>query len=156
MVLKNIKQINQTQVDPNISLRKPPVEEWEVAHTWYSDKDVRYYSEGISNGKKYNIDTVNKMYGYLGKIVELYFIEIYDKDQWKTICDVTLAIDDLPIVIGEKVIAAIIERARQLDLKKLKVDCIYKYNFKSKRLFESLGFSVVSETAKGYSLELQL
>lgn len=166
MALKGIKQKRVINIDSVLRLRKPKEVEWKLAIPWYQDEEVLYYSEGISDGSQYDLDTIYKMYRYLSEIGELYFIEILEENHWKAIGDVTLAFDNLPIVIGEKkyrglgigkkVITTLIERARNLGLKKLRVGCIYRYNIRSKKLFRSVGFYVVSENEKGISMETKL
>ena len=101
------------------------------------------------------------MYEYLSNRGELYFIEIKQGNDFVPIGDVTLSIEDLPIVIGEKgyrgegigskVIEALKLRASALGYKQLGVREIYDYNIASQKLFEKQGFNKVKKTDKGYS-----
>ncbi len=121
---------------------------------WYSAPDVLYYSEGKGT-KPFDIEQVIRLYTYLNQIGELYMIEIKTSDGYRSIGDITLAEDTLPVVIGAKeyrskgigkeAIGMIIERARQLGWDKLKVKMIYDYNEKSKRLFLKQGFTLIKE-----------
>ena len=63
----------------------------------------------------------------------------------------TLSKDMLPIVIGHKkfrgkgigkrVIQLLIERAKELNWKQIRVNKIYSYNVASRKMFEGLGFN---------------
>lgn len=120
-----------------------------VALPWYQDEEVLYYSEGDGT-LVYDRETIERMYGHLSSIGELYIIEILHNDKWIPIGDVTLAKEMLPIVIGVKeyrgqgigkrVMRLLIERAKSLGWTEMKVNCIYSYNVASRRMFESLGF----------------
>lgn len=131
---------------------------------WYSDPEVLFYSEG-KDTEPYDLKTVERMYKYLDQIGELYIIEIKNSDGYRPIGDITLSEDTLPLVIGVKefrsmgigkeAIEMIIERARQLGWKKLRVKKVYDYNEKSKRLFLRQGFKLIGtgreENGQSYS-----
>ena len=111
--------------------------------------------------RPYDMERLIKMYEYLSNRGELYFIEIKQGNDFVPIGDVTLSIEDLPIVIGEKgyrgegigskVIEALKLRASALGYKQLGVREIYDYNIASQKLFEKQGFNKVKKTDKGYS-----
>lgn len=143
----------ETIMDNNLRLRPIQIlndEDLASALSWYQDEEVLYNSEGEGTSA-YDLDTIKRMYNYLGKIGELYFIEVYQNDNWVPIGDVTLSKEMLPIVIGVKehrgkgigkhVVKLLIERAKRLNWDRLKVNKIYSYNVASKKMFESLGFS---------------
>ena len=106
------------------------------------------------------------MYDYLSKMGELYFIEIYEENHWKTIGDATLSETNMPIVIGDekywgkgigkKVISKLIERAKEIKLKKICIPTIYTYNERSQNLFKSMGFVEVNSNDKEKTFELKL
>ena len=85
---------------------------------------------------------------------------------WKPIGDVTFWPDDMPIVIGDrayrgrgvgkKVIAALIQRGRELGFETLRVNEIYEYNTASRKCFESMGFRAYEKTEKGNRFERSL
>jgi len=88
-------------VSETIRIKKANENKWYKAVEWYEDKEIMYYSEGDSE-KVYNLEDIKRMYSYLSKIGELYFIEVFNENTWRTIGDVTLAENNLPIVIGDK------------------------------------------------------
>ena len=106
------------------------------------------------------------MYEYLNNKGELYFIEIKEGEDFVPIGDVTIWEDDIPIVIGnkkyqgqgigKKVIAALIERGRELGFQTMKVREIYSYNISSQKLFKSMGFIESGQTPLGRSYCLQI
>ena len=106
------------------------------------------------------------MYEVLSQRGELYFIEVKQDGSWLPIGDVTFSENDLPIVIGvesyrsigigREVIAALIERARSLSYRQLRVQDIYDFNLSSKKLFTSFGFYPYEETDLGHRYVLDL
>lgn len=165
MGIKEITQPDVIEIDKELRLRTPDKSQWEVALPWYENPKVMYYSEGVTD-KVYDMEKIKGMYTYLGRVGELYFIEVLENGDWKPIGDVTLSEENMPIAIGEeaywgkgigkKVIGSLIERAREIGLKKLQVPSIYLYNSRSENLFTSLGFLEVSKNEKEKSFELVL
>ena len=127
---------------------------------WYQDREFLDLVDG-KESRPYDMERLIKMYEYLSNRGELYFIEIKQCNDFVPIGDVTLSIEDLPIVIGEKgyrgewigskVIEALKLRASALGYKQLGVREIYDYNIASQKLFEKQGFNKVKKTDKGYS-----
>lgn len=165
MGIKEITQPDIIEIDKELRLRTPDKSQWEVALPWYENPKVMYYSEGVTD-KVYDMEKIKGMYSYLGRVGELYFIEVLESGVWKPIGDVTLSEENMPIAIGEeaywgkgigkKVIGSLIERARKIGLKKLQVPSIYLYNSRSESLFTSLGFIQINENEKEKSFELVL
>lgn len=165
MPLRVIVQPESIKITENLRLRRPSKEDWKYALPWYQDKEVLYYSEGVED-KLYDLDTINKMYNYLSKIGELYFIEVKEEDSWISIGDVTVSEKCMPIVIGDKnyrrrgigkkVLEKLVERAEDMGINKIKLKGIYKYNERSKKLFTSIGFYKTSEDEKSEYYELVL
>ena len=165
MPFKEIDQPNIIKIDEDLRLRKLNEEEWGLGLPWYQKKNVLYYSEGVTD-KVYDMNIINRMYKYLSDIGELYFIEALEENKWIPIGDVTLSEENMPIVlgdekywgrsIGKKVISKLIERAREINLDKIYIPSIYKYNDRSRNLFTSLGFIKVSENEKEESFQLKL
>lgn len=127
---------------------------------WYQDRELLDLVDG-KESRPYDMERLIKMYEYLSNRGELYFIEIKQGNDFVPIGDVTLSIEDLPIVIGEKgyrgegigskVIEALKLRASALGCKQLGVREIYDYNIASQKLFEKQGFNKVKKNDKGYS-----
>ena len=114
----------------------------------------------------YSVKKLNAMYSYLEKHGDLFWIEYREKGEWLPIGDVTLSLENIPIVIGNptyqhqglgcKVLRALIDLSQQKGWKQLKVQEIYTFNRISRRCFESLGFVESGSTEKGTSLLLKL
>lgn len=134
------------------------------ALAWYQDGATVYLVDGVKT--PYTREKLERMYTYLDRHGELYFIEILENGAYRPIGDVTFWQEDMPIVIGDgayrgkgigkKVVAALIERGRALGYLTLRVGEIYAYNTASRKCFESLGFTVCGQTEKGYSYQLEL
>ena len=113
----------------------------------------------------YDMDQLSRMYHYLEKKGEVYFIEILDNGTFRPIGDVTFWQEDMPIVIGEpkyrckgigkQVISALIQRGKALGYEYLQIGEIYDWNIASRRCFESLGFREYKKTDKGASFRLE-
>ncbi|RKD31579.1 GNAT family N-acetyltransferase [Thermohalobacter berrensis] len=160
-----MKQPEIICINKKLRLRRTKEEDWKKALNWYQNPKVLYYSEGVTT-KVYSMEVIKRMYKHLSNIGELYFIEVFENEDWKAIGDVTLSEKNMPIVIGEerywgkgigkKVISKLINRAKDIKLKKIYIPSIYKYNERSRNLFESLGFVKVAGNEKEDSYELRL
>ena len=136
----------------------------DVALTWYQDVDLVELVDGVRS--PYSVKKLNAMYSYLEKHGDLFWIEYREKGEWLPIGDVTLSLENIPIVIGNptyqhqglgcKVLKTLIDLARQRGWKELKVQEIYDFNHASRRCFESLRFVESGSTEKGTSLLLKL
>lgn len=164
MGIDGIEQPIIIDIDDKLRIRKPKKEEWQKSLEWYKNEKVMYYSEGVQD-RTYKKEDINRMYSYLSKIGELYFIEIYE-GRWLSIGDVVLSDRNLPIVIGEerywglgigrKVVNTLLKRAKKIGINSIRIPEIYHYNDRSRRLFESLGFIKCGETKKGESYIVEL
>ena len=151
-----MNEINIISISNNLRLIVPDEQDWTIALTWYSNPKILYFSEGIPLEESivYTIETITKMYKYLGSIGILYFIQIKEKDKWISIGDATVASSNMPIMlgdekywgigIGKKVLVKLLELAKENKIQKVNIN-IYKYNERSKRLYLSCGFSKISE-----------
>ena len=165
MAFEFIKQPDIIDINVELRLRKFDKSEYVKALPWYQNPQVLYFSEGVTD-TVYDMDIVNRMYKYLEAIGELYFIEVYESNSWFPIGDVTLSDKNMPIVIGnakywgkgigKNVIGVLLRRARDIGLNKIYIPAIYKYNERSKKLFEAFGFVKVSENEKEESFELKI
>lgn len=152
-------------IDENIRLISLDKSDWKVALSWYQDEEILYLSEGI-NDRVYNLATVYRMYNYLNSIGELYFIQVKEDNIYKTIGDVTLSKENMPIVIGEKkywgkgiakkTISKLLERAIDLNFESIYIPEIYLYNERSESLFKSLGFKEIKENDKSKAYKICL
>jgi RimJ/RimL family protein N-acetyltransferase len=120
-----------------------------LAEPWYQDPEVMRLSEGDEDAR-YDTGMIEKMYRYLADQGELYIIELLKGEQWIQIGDVTLAPDTIPIAIGvaeyrsrgygKRILTLLVDRARSLGWRQLKVKRVYTFNPRARRLYESLGF----------------
>ena len=130
---------------------------YDFALEWYQDEDMVYMVDGDRSA--YDMDRLTRMYEYLNKAGELYFIEILENERFKPIGDVTFWQDDMPIVIGDpnyrgkgigrKVITALVQRGRSLGFGYVSVGETYEWNEPSRRCCESVGFRAYEKTEKG-------
>ncbi|MET3643730.1 RimJ/RimL family protein N-acetyltransferase [Streptococcus gallinaceus] len=159
------KMKSEAYVAEQIRLR-PYLEGEDVlfALPWYQDRELVYMVDGVK--ELYSVEKLVRMYGYLSQHGKLYFIEVWENDSWKTIGDVTLSQEDLPIVIGDaayrgrglgkQVLQLAIEEAKRMGWTSLAVREIYDYNLASQKCFQAVGFVPVRKTEKGWSYQLQL
>lgn len=154
-MIRDIVQPELIEIDAKLRLRKYDGN-YKIAVKWYQDPEVYYNSEGITD--PCNIpddDYVKGMYAYLVNAGECYFIEVLEDGAFVPVGDVTLKEENPPIVIGvaqyrgvgigKRVMEAIIERAKELNIPKLYGSTVYDYNIRSQKLHESLGFQVVGK-----------
>lgn len=163
MPIKDIVQPEILPVSSELRLRRYDGVH-DFAFVWYQDPEIVRLVDGVA--KPYDRDTLDRMYSYLDKHGELYFIEALADNGWKPIGDVTLCREDVPIVIGDgdyrgrgvgrAVITALIRRARSLGWGSLQVQEIYHFNTGSQKLFTGVGFTVTGETDKGKKYILNL
>ena len=150
-------------IEDGLRLRKFD-DSFDFAFDWYQDEETVYLVDGVR--RPYSTETLGNMYHYLDKHGELYFIEVLENGRYKPIGDVCFWQEDLPIVIGDpayrgrgigrKVLAALVERGRNMGYGYLRVNEIYGYNVGSRRCFESLGFRACEKTEKGNRFMLEL
>ena len=136
----------------------------DAALGWYQDVDLVELVDGVRS--PYSVKKLNAMYSYLEKHGDLFWIEYREKGEWLPIGDVTLSLENIPIVIGNptyqhqglgcKVLKTLIDLARQRGWKELKVQEIYDFNHASRRCFESLGFVESRRTEIGVGFLLKL
>jgi RimJ/RimL family protein N-acetyltransferase len=163
-MIQNFIQPLTLYIHEGLRLRKPSQLDWSIALTWYCDSEIMYFSEGISN-RFYAMDDIEKMYSYLSKTGELYFIEVFE-DDWIPVGDVTLSATNIPIIIGNKkywglgigkeVLKKIIQRAMEIGFKYLLVPDVLVDNLRSQRLFKSVGFIETSKTDRCISYAMRL
>ena len=163
MAIQGIEQPENIQIDNTLRLRKYDGV-FDFALEWYQDEDMVYMVDGVRSA--YDMDRLARMYVYLNKAGELYFIEILENESYKPIGDVTFWQDDMPIVIGDpnfrgkgigrKVISALVQRGRSLGFDYVSVGEIYDWNEPSRRCCESVGFRAYEKTEKGAKYRLTL
>lgn len=163
MPIEGIFQPETLKIDENLRLRRFD-DNFSFALEWYQDEETNYMVDGRRG--KYDLDQLSRMYHYLDKRGEVYFIEVQDGTTWRPIGDVSFWQEDMPIVIGntnyrgqgigKKVISALIQRGKALGYSNLLIGEIYDWNVPSRRCFESLGFQAYEKTEKGARYRLDL
>lgn len=161
--IAGVSQPEILQVDSHLRLRKFD-DQYDFALGWYQDEELVYLVDG--HRSTYDFDQLSRMYHYLEQKGELYFIEALEHGSFVPIGDVTFWQEDMPIVIGEKdyrgkgvgrkVVAALVNRGRELGYSCLYVDEIYHDNIGSRRCFASVGFREYEHNDKGVRLKLEL
>lgn len=164
MPIEGIVQPEIIEITPTLRLKKFDGE-FDFALPWYHDPIVLRMSEG-ENVKPYTLENLNWMYTYLNANGELYWIEELGGGKFVPIGDVTMWQEDMPIVlgspdvrgrgIGRAVISALIERARSLGWRELRVENIFSYNDASRRMFTACGFTECAKTQNGAGYRLLL
>ncbi|WP_105147190.1 GNAT family N-acetyltransferase [Streptococcus suis] len=163
MAITGIKQADILKIDNQIRLRR-----YDGIHNfafeWHQDLELVWLIDG--DQERYSLDLLDRMYDYLSKNGECYFIEIFEDNQFIPIGDVTLFVDDFAIAIGDKrywkkgigtkVLHRMIERARDVGLEEILVEEIYDWNTGTRKLFEKCGFEAVEKTKKGWSYKMIL
>lgn len=163
MPIPGVTQPETLPIAEGLRLRKYDGQH-EFALPWYQDEELVWLVDG--DRKLYDASLLTKMYTYLNDHGELYWIEAQEGGAWRPIGDVTFWQEDMPIVIadetyrgrgvGGKIIAALIQRGRELGYDHLGVDEIYDWNEASRRCFERHGFRACEMTEKGSRYHLNL
>lgn len=163
MAISGIEQPDYLEIEDGLRLRKFE-DILPEALEWYQDIETVYLVDGVR--VPYTPEKLERMYRYLEKQGELYYIEILENGAFRPIGDVTFWQKDMPIVIGVrayqrkgigvKVIRALIRRGRALGYDRLSVNEIYDYNIGSRCCFEKAGFRVCEKTEQGSRLTINL
>lgn len=163
MAIEGVVQLDIIAIDDGLRLRKFD-DQYDFALAWYQDEETNYMVDGKRG--VYDLDQLSRMYHFLDKKGEVYFIEVTENGMYRPIGDVTFWQEDMPIVIGipeyrgrgigKKVISTLILRGRALGYDHLLIGEIYDWNMPSRRCFESLGFRVYEKTEKGARYRLDL
>ncbi|CYU37755.1 GNAT family N-acetyltransferase [Streptococcus suis] len=163
MAITGIEQADILEIDKQVRLRRYDGQH-DFSFEWHQDLELVWLIDG--DQERYSLDLLNRMYDYLSKNGECYFIEIFEANQFIPIGDVTLFADDFAIAIGDKrywkkgigtkVLQRMIERAREVGLEEIPVEEIYDWNTGPRKLFEKCGFEAVEKTKKGWSYKMIL
>lgn len=118
---------------------------------WYQDPELCKQVDNIDY--VYDKEKLSKMYRYLNKNGEVYYIKFKDNGRYKLIGDVSLWNNTMAIVIrkeyqnkhiGRAVVKTILNRAREIGKKEIIVE-IYSFNKQSQKMFLSVGFKKIDE-----------
>jgi len=166
MPFNGVIQPHIINIDDNLRLRAYDGD-YLAALPWYQNPVVYYNSEGITDITKIpDAGYVKRMYDFFQNNgeSELYFIEVKKNDTFVPIGDVVVQEVNPPIVIGvgeyrgcgigKKVLGAMINRAREIGIKRFHNTMIYDYNVASQRLYESMGFRCVGKKDNEFIYEM--
>ena len=98
MPIPHIPQPDILPVDDTLRLRKYDGES-SFALAWY--QDPKRSTSSTASGSPYTPEKLRRMYEYLDRQGELYWIEQQERGRWLPIGDVTFWQTDMPIVIGD-------------------------------------------------------
>ncbi len=99
MAITGIEQADILEIDKQVRLRRYDGQH-DFSFEWHQDLELVWLIDG--DQERYSLDLLNRMYDYLSKNGECYFIEIFEDNQFIPIGDVTLFADDFAIAIGDK------------------------------------------------------
>ena len=163
MPIPGTEQPEYLYIDGKLRLRRFD-NHFDFAFDWYQDPETVWLVDGVRT--PYSWENLERMYHYLEKQGELYFIEALRNGAFHPIGDVCFWQDDMPIVIGDRafrgkgigrqVVSSLILRGRELGYDTLRVHEIYAYNTASRKCFEGLGFRPYETTEHGNRFELTL
>ena len=166
MPLEGISQPQIIQINEMIRLRKYDGHA-ELALPGYRDPVVYQNSEGIFDESNIpDLDYVTGMFRYLEGVGEAYFIEALENGGYIPIGDLTIKPENPPIAIwfdryrgkgiGMMVMQMAIARLRDLGYEKITGSTVYKWNEASLKMHQRLGFVIVAEDEREYTLEKTL
>ena len=117
---------------------------------WYQDLTLCRQVDNIDH--PYDLDRLKRMYTYLSKKGECYYMKYKDGYTWHLVGDISLCNGAVSIVIapeyqnrhiGRSAITGICRRAKEIGLSCLDAE-IYAFNAQSRRAFEAAGFREIS------------
>lgn len=120
------------------------------ALAWYQDPVLCKQVDDLDY--VYDLERLKRMYRYLSRKGECYYIKYKDGGAWRLVGDASICDGEISIVIskayqnrhiGRLVIAALLQRGKQLDLPQLSAT-IYQFNRQSRRAFLAAGFHQIS------------
>ncbi len=125
---------------------------------WYQDLEVCRQVDNRND--PYDRERLSRMYRYLSKEGECYYIKFRENGRSHLVGEITLYNGEVAIVIckeyqnrhlGRKAVSALINRARQVGWTRIDAQ-IYSFNKQSQRMFSSVGFRKIA--SESYQLML--
>lgn len=147
-MIGNFKQPKKIEVDENLSLVKY-YPYYKKTLLWYQDLKLCKQVDNVD--KVYDLEKLKKMYNYLSKNGECYYIKLFERGRYYLIGDISLCNGEISIVIskeyqnrhlGRKAVLTILKRAMEIGFKEVKAK-IFDFNSQSKNMFLALGFEKV-------------
>ena len=157
-MIPNHIQPNKIKIDTSLSLIKY-YPYFKRTILWYSDPVLCKQVDNIDF--IYDLDRLKRMYNYLSKNGECYYIKIFENGRSHLVGDISLCNGEIGMVvckeyqnrhIGRRAVRAILERAKEIGLDEVGAE-IYAFNSQSKRMFLSVGFEQISEEKYIYKIK---
>ncbi len=113
---------------------------------WYQDLELCRQVDRIDH--PYDLDRLKRMYHYLSKNGECYYIKYKEGGRWRLVGDISLCNGAVSIVIcheyqnrhiGRLAVRGILGRAQELKYRRVEAE-IYSFNEQSQRAFGAAGF----------------
>ena len=149
-MIENYIQPKCIKVSPDLILVKYYTN-YKASLPWYQDLSVCKQVDNIDY--VYDKQRLGNMYKFLSRNGECYYIKAMVDGKFRLIGDISLCNNEIGIAIckeqqnkhyGRKATQAIINRAKQIGIKEIKVE-IYSFNIQSKKMFLALGFTQIDE-----------
>lgn len=157
-MIDNFIQPKEIKVDDTLSLVKY-YRNYKRTLSWYQDLSICKQVDNIDY--VYDIDRLSRMYRYLSKNGECYYLKIREKGRHRLVGDISLFNGKIAIVIskeyqnrhlGRKAVIAILKRAKEIGLKQVDAE-IYDFNEQSKKMFLAVGFKQIDKERYRYHIE---
>lgn len=113
---------------------------------WYQDPTL---CRQVDNREEpYDLARLKRMYRFLSKNGECYYIKFRDQGRWRLVGDISLCRGSVSIVIcreyqnrgiGREAISGILKRAGELGWRQVEAE-IYSFNTQSRKAFLAAGF----------------
>lgn len=148
-MIENYVQPKKIPVSPTLEL-VPYYPYYRRTLPWYQDLTLCKQVDNIDH--PYDLDRLKRMYTYLSKKGECYYIKYMDGGIWHLVGDISLCGGAVSIVIapeyqnrhiGRAAIGGILLRAKEVGLSQLDAE-IYSFNAQSRRAFEAVGFREIA------------
>lgn len=156
-MIKNFEQLKKIVVDDNLSLVKY-YPYYSKTLGWYQNLDLCKQVDNIDF--VYDLERLKKMYKYLSKNGECYYIKLFENGRYYLIGDISLCNGEISVVIskefqnrhlGRKAVLSILKRASEVGLKEVKAK-IFDFNLQSKKMFLALGFEKIGNEEYIYKI----
>lgn len=156
-MIQNAEQPKQIMIHENLQLVKY-YPYYKRTLPWYQDPVL---CRQVDNQEQpYDLEKLKRMYRYLSKNGECYYIKYRENGRWHLVGDISLCGGAIAIVIcreyqnrhiGRSAVSGILKRAGQLGLGQVEA-VIYSFNGQSRKAFLSAGFCQVEKEKYVYRL----
>ena len=145
-MIQNCEQPKKIFIDDTLALVKY-YPYYRRTLSWYQDLELCRQVD--NRDSVYDLPTLSRMYRFLCRHGECYYLKFFEKGRWHLVGDITLRDNgEIAIVIcreyqnrhlGRKAVRAILHRAKEIGFSLVEAE-IYSFNMQSQKMFLSLGF----------------